>query len=161
STTSKHPSGRVMKSLLVFIVLAIVSAVGVLRYLRGSADPRPGVPQRLAYQERRAMDTGGFNAVLQMLKPWPPSASLQEIADAFRRVGYRDIDQLDRSLARPELPDQRKIVLLLMKAALFNYEGEPNRAYRVLDEARSWLESRDALAEQWLYGVIYFQGVTA
>ena len=53
-----------------------------------------------------------------MLKPWPPAASLTEIGDAFRRVGYRDIQQLDQSLTRPDLPDQRRIVLTLMKAAL-------------------------------------------
>ena len=64
-------------------------------------------------------------------------------------------------LASAELPDHRRIVLTLMKAGLFLYEGEPDRAANVLDEARTWLESHDAMAEQWLYTVIYFQGVTA
>src|SRR5262249_39753336 len=44
---------------------------------------------------------------------------------------------------------------------LFNYEGEPKRAYEVLEQARAWAESNGTLAREHLYTVIYFQGVTA
>ncbi len=125
----------------------------------------PGAPRserkKLAYQARKAIDTGGFNVVLPMLKAWPRDASLAAISEQFRGVGHRDVEELDRMLASAELPDHRRIVLTLMKAGLFLYEGEPDRAANVLDEARTWLESHDATAEQWLYTVIYFQGVTA
>src|SRR5262249_51415722 len=39
--------------------------------------------------------------------------------------------------------------------------GQPARRVWVLGGRRSWLESRDAMAEPWLYSVISFQGVTA
>src|SRR5262249_37150103 len=47
------------------------------------------------------------------------------------------------------------------KAILFNYEGEPARAYKVLEETQSWVEGSEARARQGLYTIIYFLGVTA
>ena len=56
----------------------------------------------------------------------------------------------------------REIVALLMtKAQLLNYEGEPNRSYEVAHEARSVAETDDQLASEWLYTIIFCQGVTA
>jgi hypothetical protein len=156
----KSPAGRVA-GLLIVLMLSAVMAGAVLWHSRGSATPGGYRPKRLAYQARKPIDTGGFNVVLPMLKPWPPAASLAEIADAFRGVGYRDIEQLDQALAQPDLADHERIAFRLMKAALFNYEGEPKRAYQVLEEVRTWLVSRPALAEAMLYTVIYFQGVTS
>jgi len=43
--------------------------------------------------------------------------------------------------------------LLLRKAFLYNYEGEPKQAYAVLEQCRSLAEKNDALAEQALYTV--------
>ena len=51
--------------------------------------------------------------------------------------------------------------MLISKAILFNYEGEPNRAYEVLEQSRAWVEKNRKLAEEGLYTLIYFQGVTA
>ncbi len=161
NTPKRRWSGRVARFAVGLLLIGAAIAGAVMRYSRGSATHRAGERKPLAYREKQSMDTGGFMTVLPMLKPWPPSASLAEIGEAFRRVGYRDIEQLDRMIAAPGLPDSRKIVLMLVKASLFNYEGEPVRADRVLEEARTWLESHDDLAEQWLYSLIYFQGVTA
>ena len=43
----------------------------------------------------------------------------------------------------------------------FNFEGEPNRAYEVLKQARSLVEKSDEIARQALYTVVFFQGVIA
>ncbi len=48
-----------------------------------------------------------------------------------------------------------------MKAAIYQYEADPRRCSEALEEARAWLASRDAVAQQWLYSVIYFQGISA
>src|SRR5208282_1033431 len=53
------------------------------------------------------------------------------------------------------------VALLNTKAILFNYEGEPNRGYEVLQEARSLVEADDRAARESLYTIIYLQGVTA
>ncbi len=51
--------------------------------------------------------------------------------------------------------------MLMTKSLLFNYEGEPERSYEVLREARSLVERVDRVAQEFLYTIIYFQGVAA
>jgi len=153
--------GKALKPVAALLVLLAVAAVVVIRYSRGSpgrptADHRPR-----KYQEKKPIDTSGFMAVLPSLEPWLPTASLKEVAQVMRGAGYRKIDRIDQQLAQPGLADQPRIVLMLAKAALFHYEGAASRADQVLAETRQWLFDNDALAEQWLYSVIYFQGVTA
>ncbi len=141
-------------------LVAVIAAV-VIRYSRGSVSHAAGNHPPRKYQEKKPIDTSGFTAVLPTLESWPPTASLEEIARVFRGVGYRKIDGIDKQLAQLDFPDQRRIVFTLAKAALFHYEGEPNRAEQILAGARRWLGDKDDLARQWLYSVIYFQGVTA
>jgi len=100
-------------------------------------------------------------AVLGALDPWPRSASLEQVRDSFQRAGYRNIERIDQILKQANIPDQQKSMFILMKAALFNYEGEPRRAFQVLEQARSWLDDHDSQAQELLYTVIFFQGVTA
>ncbi len=59
------------------------------------------------------------------------------------------------------MPARDRFTLLMTKAMLLNYEGEPRRAYEFLEQARSWVESEDAIADKALYTLVYFQGVTA
>ena len=132
-----------------------------MRYTRGAATPRPAGRARLAYQEKKPLDAGGFSAVLPTLRPWPPSASLDGIANSFRQPGYQLIDRIDQGLSHGKRSDRERIVPLLMKAACFNYEGEPSRAYQVLEQTRSWVLDKPALNVAWRYSIIYFQGVTA
>jgi hypothetical protein len=157
-------SGRRLWSIaqLGLALLLVGSAmVAALKYSIGSATPKEAPVRKVAYQPRKPMDTGGFTALLPRLSRWPQAASLEEVSNSFRGAGHANIAQLDKILAHPELPDERKIVYLLMKAALHNYEAEPAKAADVLAEVRSWLAGKDALAAQWLYSVVYFEGVTA
>ncbi len=142
-------------------LLVVAVIFGVFKYSTWSATSRSPQVRKIAYQPRKAMDTGGFNALLPMLRRWAPTASLEEISNSFRGAGHANIAQLDKILTQPELPDERRILYLLIKASLYNYEAEPAKALEVLAEARSWLQGRDAIAAQWLYSVIYFEGVTA
>jgi hypothetical protein len=152
--------GKVLKLLAASLVVAVAAAV-VIRYSGGSVSrPAAERPSR-KYQVKKPIDTSGFTAVLPTLEPWPTTASLKEVAQVIRGVGHRNIDRIDKQLAQPDFPDQRRIVFSLAKAALFHFDGEPNQAEQVLAETRAWLDDKDALAEQWLYSVIYFQGVTA
>src|SRR5947208_15477514 len=110
-----------LRLLIGLLLLGAVVTAAVMRYSRGSAAPRPAKGVRLAYREKIPLDAGGFTAVLPALKPWPPSASLEEISHSFHRAGYRIIDQIDQNLAQEKRANPQKIVPLLMKAALFNY----------------------------------------
>ncbi len=136
-------------------------AAAVITYSRGSDAPRRDKRIPLVYREKAPLDAGGFTAVVPALEPWPPSASLEEISHSFQRAGYRLIDRLDQKVDQEKPPDPQKVMPLLMKAALFNYEGEPRRAAELLDQTRSWIEDQYALDQQWRYSIIYFQGVTA
>ncbi len=47
------------------------------------------------------------------------------------------------------------------KSVSWNYEGEPEKAYTALEEARKVAKNTPALTEEWLYTIIAFQGITA
>jgi hypothetical protein len=126
-------------------------------------DPAPFVPKRLPYRPYTPMDAGGFEVVLAALEPWKPGDSLEKIAESWRAPGHKLIAKLEETLesARREA-DHRKVVAMLMtKSILFNYEGEPEKSYAVLREARALAESIDRVAQEFLYTIIYFQGVAA
>jgi len=120
----------------------------------------PQTVRRSRYKSRNIEDTSGYVAVTTLLVPWAPNASLEEVGNAWRRIGTRHIEGVSQTLAVEKVPHDR-MKLLLVKAMLCNYDAEPRRAYRVLEEMRSALQDDDALAQEWLYTVIYYQAVTA
>ncbi len=109
------------------------------------------------------MDISGLTVVLAALEPWEPGASLEKIRESWREPGHKLIAKLEGTLEDARRAgDHRKVAAMLMtKALLFNYEGEPNRSYEVLQEARSLVEGVDRLAREFLYTIIYFQGAAA
>jgi hypothetical protein len=107
-----------------------------------------------------AMDTSAFYSALAHLR-WPIDASLEEIRDNWKTVDARMAEELDKALPPPGKSDSHRLLILLSKASLFNYQGEPKRAYDLLEETRSWVGTDGPLAELGLYTVIFFQGVAA
>jgi ASPIC and UnbV/FG-GAP-like repeat len=154
-------AGRLVRPIAVMLVIGTAIAGGVFAYSRSHGQRRQRQGPPLDYRARKPFDTGGFLALLPMLDAWPPSATLEQVRDAFKQGGSKSIKKLDQAMARPDLPPNQKMVLTFMKSALFNYEGDPQQAYRVTAELRDSLDNNDALAREWLYSVIYFQGVTA
>ncbi len=123
--------------------------------------PPPASCRSSNFQPRKPLDTSGFGLIMHNLKPWGPNASLEEVADAWRGRGYRGMEEVDHILATTDPCDESKVQLLLAKVILANYEGEPRLALKDLDDMRSFVENDPGLAEEWLYTVIYYQGVTA
>ena len=70
--------------------------------------------ERPAYKPRTIEDTSGYVAVVSLMKPWRTGATLAEIRDAWRRVGYRNIEGLDRELAAEKNITDSKANLLLL-----------------------------------------------
>jgi hypothetical protein len=127
-------------------------------FLAPQAEPEPRLSRpQVAYQPRKPIGTSGYVAVAARLH-WRPNASLEGIAAAWHGAAERNVRQLDLELAAPE-PGAR-LFPLLMKAVMLNYSGEPARAGTVLGELRAVLEADDRLAAEWLYTVIFYQGVT-
>ena len=166
----KRATNRFAVSLLVGLILMVgIGIVALVSFSRGTAASRVGAAHssdiqsgRLAgYLPRKTIDTEGFQSVCLRMPGWKPEATLEEIAEIWRRVGYRNIEVVDRSLADPRLPDADKLDLMMGKTILLNYENEPKKAYETLEELRSWLDTRPEIAQEVLYSVIYFQGITA
>jgi hypothetical protein len=168
--------------------LAALCAGAFKSYYRGSRtsagdrDRASGRPQRLApewssgsgpatieggraipFRPYDAFDVGGYSVVGPSLRPWKPDASLETIAESWNKAGSKLIEKLAKKLddARNR-HDPREIVAHLMtRAQILNYEGDAGRSYETAQEARALAESDAKVAAEWLYTIIYFQGVTA
>jgi ASPIC and UnbV/FG-GAP-like repeat len=175
---------QIMKVSAILVVIIFVPAAGILgwysRYAgrpgggRMSTAPGPRSPvgvndstpaggRRLAFRPYEPKDTSGFQIILATLERWEPGASLEKISESWREPGHKIIAKFEPTLeAARRAGDHRKTAAMLMtKSLLFNYEGEPNRSYEVLCEARSLVESDDRVAQEFLFSIIYFQGAAA
>ena len=114
-----------------------------------------------SYQVRQNGDISGLKSISFERIRWDANASLEEIAGVWRRAGYKDIESIDENLAHVRPSDKSQLDLLRRKAAFYNFEGEPIRAYEVLEHLRSLVESNDQWKSSWLYSVVFMQGVTA
>lgn len=113
------------------------------------------------YLPRKFVDTSGNEWAMSRATPLSPDASLEQVADAWRRFGYLHVEMIDVSLEDKNLQPQDRYIHLYTKASFLNYEGEPDKAYQALEEARAILMGNETLAQENLYTVIFFQGVTA
>ncbi len=119
--------------------------------------------RRLGFRPYEPMDTGGLQVILAAIEPWEPGDSLEKIRGIWNEPGHKLIEKLEGTLeSARRAGDHRKAAAMLMtKSLLFNSEGEPDRSYKVLCEARSLVESEDRVAREFLFTIIYFQGVAA
>ena len=94
-------TGRSDIRLLTGLLLAALVGFGAWKYFSQPPLADVTLPARapLNYEPRRPLDTGGFKAATTFLTPWGPDATLEEIASAWRRVGYRTIENIDRQMA--------------------------------------------------------------
>jgi hypothetical protein len=149
--------------------IAVVAAVVGGVFLATSTPPpvpdadRDPPPPAIDFRPRKPIDTAGDGTVVANLnvKPWRPSASLAEIAEPWRGAGARIVQALQLELASPTGPGRSRTQLQITQAAVLNYDGQPGRAYEVLGVARAEAETDPRAAREWLYTVIYYQGVTA
>ena len=140
---------------------ALVATVVVVILVVSEHTPGPSTASaehgRRHYKARKPIDSSGYGFLSHQLT-WPHDATLEEIAAVWTRPGHRMIEQLDRELA--DRPEFERFVPMLLKASMYHYEGEPKQAYAVLEQMRELAERSDPLAEEWLYTIVFFQGVT-
>lgn len=135
---------------------------------RSNKAERANPPQRRSksplsgtYERRKPLDTAGYSYVGFNLPPWKANSSLAEIGKIWQQAGHRKIEQINKQLLEPGLSAPERCDLLLTKATLLNYEGEPRESYKVLEEYRTLIEKDNRLAREALYSIIVLQGVTA
>ncbi|HEY7314127.1 MAG TPA: CRTAC1 family protein [Gemmataceae bacterium] len=147
------------KRIVLLVLLATVCVAAALYFHRLAFDTdTPSRRKPLAYRPCQPLDTSGFLNSLLGQKPWKDPTDLQEIQKAFDRLAQRNLEQMDKDLSHG-LPPEREIRFRLVKVSLLLYDGQAEKAYEVLQDTRNWLERSDELSEQWLYTVVYFQGV--
>ena len=112
------------------------------------------------YKIRQYIDTSGFGLMQTRVRPWAPDASLEEIAGIWRDAAQIEIEAVDKSIAHG-VPKDREVGLRIHKAACYGFDGQTQEANEELAALRRQLESDSAIAKDWLYSVIYFQGVFA
>jgi len=115
---------------------------------------------RVTYSPKTGTDVGGYILASERLVPWPADAPLNTIADAYRGIADRIRAELEKSLTQPGLSDEKRIQALCAIASMHNYEGNPTKAYSLLEQARKEVSGSADLASHLLYTVIYHQGVT-
>lgn len=122
---------------------------------------------RSEYEPRQPFDTAGWGTVAAKTA-WSGGDSLERIATAWRHPGYRLMDELNKiteaqSKTKGVSPALR-LKSLVFDASMLNYEGEPKKAYALLEEARTLVETQTdqpELAKVNLFALIYYQGLTA
>ncbi len=140
------------------IVAAILGAT-VWKFSRNPTQLTRRTP-KLVYEPRKLLDLSGSSLMMKNIT-WNPNDSLEAIGKAWQGAARRKIDQIDQYLAGKEMPsDRTKIDLLLTEATYYNSEGQPDQAYELMTQARSLAERSEDLARDWLFTIIYFQGVT-
>ena len=157
----KNLSEWTLGTMLTSLTAGIV-ALAVTLLPAGKSPSNPGDQSpRLNYQPRRPIKTSGLLSTGSILKPWAPAASLEEIGQAYERLGFRLLDSLDQQMRTTTQTPADATATLCLKAEAFCYEGRPRQAYQMLSEARALAQTENELAEQLLYTIIYFQGVAA
>src|SRR5262249_54071898 len=121
--------------------------------------PASGEPEQQAvtYQPRQQIETSGFLAAFDFMKPWGDDATLEDYAASYRQGFLLGIETMDRHLATGLHPIEK---VLLTKASLLHAQGEPGKAYKVLEDLQARIKGT-YLEEEWLYTVIFYKGLTA
>jgi FG-GAP-like repeat/ASPIC and UnbV len=159
------PSGT--KYLTGGVLVLLVGAAGAVGLWAGRPqdvpppDQSPPPPRTPVFQPRGSIDPTGYNLVTSRVAPWPPDASLEQIAAAWRGAASKVLTPVDETLANPDLPVEQRVPALLTKAGLLHYDGEAVKASAVLEEARTASVRSQTVEEEWLYTIIYLQGLTA
>ncbi len=93
--TPLQTEARRTLSPLVAVVL-IAALAGAAWYAYGVWRDLSGIG--IGYEPRGEIDASGFTTVRSYITPWNATATLEEVRDAFDRIGYRAIGQLDQKL---------------------------------------------------------------
>jgi hypothetical protein len=154
-----HTRSPVPLFCLTGVIVAILLGAMMWKFSR-TPGQLAGKTPKLAYEPRKLLDLSGSSLMMKNIA-WNPSDSLEEIGKAWQGVARKKIERIHPYLGREVPPDHTKLDLLLTEATYSNYEGQPEQAYQRMVQARSLAEGRDDLAREWLFTIIYFQGVTA
>jgi hypothetical protein len=125
------------------------------------ASSSAGGPLRARFKPRRPFDAGGYSLVTEKIQSWDSTASLKEVSEVWERAAEESVHDIDRILSSDDSLTESLVGVTVMRAALFNYQGQAAKALEVLSELRSRVEADQTLATESLYTLIYLQGITS
>jgi ASPIC and UnbV/FG-GAP-like repeat len=164
----RQGTSRVSRRLIVgmLIALLVVTLSGIALLISSAnglhaLSAFPGAGSEVKFEPRQLVDSSGFNAVLEALPKWQAGTTLAELSTIWEGIGARGAGRIDEILLNPAISSGDRVQFLVKKATLLNYDAKPERAYEVLAEARSLIETDEALMRDGLYTVIFLQAVTA
>ncbi len=147
--------GKTMRLLAAGYVFSI-AALGVVVVVLNS-EPQADNFEPTGYQPRRAIETSGYLAIFDHIPTWRNSGPLEEHAAAYRQAIPHGLAEMDRQMNDGFDP---MVTALLAKAGLLHAKGDPEGAYKVLDDLESRVKGSDGEL-RWLYTVIFYKGVSA
>jgi hypothetical protein len=123
---------------------------------RGEGAPSRGSNR---IQPRQPLDSSGYSLVASNLRPWPPDATLTQVADTWRDEADRHLGVIDGLLAREGIGEMERVGLIVSRSLVLNYKGQPLESYENLERMRSGLDGGSELGARALSTIIYLQGV--
>jgi hypothetical protein len=174
SKSAAEPENLLLSRRFWMIAAAAVALAVTVRFaVTGSRSTRESTPEgaretqagdahaTIDYQVRKPFDASAFTHILARMKPWPSRASLDDVREVFTHLGQDSIRELEQVIASGNVPPDDLVGLRAIQATCWNYEGKPERAYELLTQIRTRVESDETLSANWLYTLIYLQGVTS
>ena len=123
--------------------------------------PASTLQNLIEYQPRKILDGSGYGWVMNAVKPWPQGSTLEQIGEHFKVAVRSSIQGLDQILSDPNLSIDQIASTRYSRSTFLNYQGDPIKAYEDLCKAREHIEKTPQVAKDFLYTIIYTQGVTA
>ncbi len=157
---------RVGPPMLGVVTLAAIGLACLALFRRpgrpGSNEVLAALPSlRRTHRPRQMFDTSGFAIVAATRMPWKDDATLEQVAEYWRDPTRVMMGSLDADLSAVGITPSVFVARSIVKAVLFNCEGDARRAYETLALARTRASSSEDVSCDFLYTLIYFQGVTA
>lgn len=117
--------------------------------------------RRLRYKPRKVVDSSGYVLAYSIVEPWPADASSKDVAERFKGAFANARKSMDNVLLQAGTSEDTIAQVKYTRASFRNYEGDPIGAYEDLCDMRKYVEKKDEIAQEMLYSVIYFQGISA
>lgn len=153
-------------------LLVIAIFAGVMFYFFGQESGRPSVTQPpdtetvlalapVNFRPRAFLDEAGYATALENVPPIPPSASPRQIADLFTSSAAQRLADIEHDLKQKDLSPGDRFALEFSRSRYLNFDGDPDGSYTSLEACRKILDGRPGMAEDGLYTVIFYQGLTS
>jgi hypothetical protein len=157
---------KLMKVCLFLVFLGALSAGAYVYLVRSKPEPEANVDAnsstkktQSAFLPRKDLDTSGFFMLGKSVKQWNDSASLESIRDAYVDLVPQNMARFEQILLNHSASASDRQEAFISKATLLMSEGKAQDAYAVLEQSREHLKSSSSLERQWLYTVVFFEGV--